>query len=97
MEKILTQEEVSDFLKAVPGWSESNSMLAKEFRFPAFEDGVDFVSKLVPFFNQEDHHPDIEIHYTRITFKLATHSAGGLTQKDLRSAEAIQAAYDNMP
>ena len=36
-----------------------------------------------------DHHPDIDIRYTTVTMKLSTHSAGGITRKDLELAAAI--------
>jgi 4a-hydroxytetrahydrobiopterin dehydratase len=39
-----------------------------------------------------DHHPDIDIRYTKITTTLSTHDAGGITQSDLRLAERIDRA-----
>ena len=37
-----------------------------------------------------DHHPDIDIRYTKIICTLSTHSAGGITQKDLDMARQIE-------
>jgi 4a-hydroxytetrahydrobiopterin dehydratase len=39
-----------------------------------------------------DHHPDIDIRYTKVTISLSTHDAGGVTQADLVLAEKIEAA-----
>ena len=39
-----------------------------------------------------NHHPDIDIRYTNVTFSLSTHDAGGITQKDLDLAKAIEDA-----
>jgi 4a-hydroxytetrahydrobiopterin dehydratase len=39
-----------------------------------------------------DHHPDIDIRYTKVTCVLSTHSAGGITQNDLTLATAVEAA-----
>ena len=36
-----------------------------------------------------DHHPDIDIRWDTVTLRLSTHSAGGLTDKDLSLAAAI--------
>ena len=36
-----------------------------------------------------DHHPDVDIRYTKVTCTLSTHSAGGITAKDFRLAEEI--------
>jgi 4a-hydroxytetrahydrobiopterin dehydratase len=41
-----------------------------------------------------DHHPDIDIRWTTVTFTLSTHSAGGLTAKDLRLATDIDRLVD---
>jgi 4a-hydroxytetrahydrobiopterin dehydratase len=39
-----------------------------------------------------DHHPDIDIRYTKVTCSLSTHSAGGITQRDFKLAEEIDKA-----
>lgn len=36
-----------------------------------------------------DHHPDIDIRYTKVRLALATHSAGGITAKDVKLAAEI--------
>ena len=36
-----------------------------------------------------DHHPDIDIRWTTVTFALSTHSAGGVTERDLELARRI--------
>jgi 4a-hydroxytetrahydrobiopterin dehydratase len=36
------------------------------------------------------HHPDIDIRYTKVHFSLSTHDAGGITQKDFELARAIE-------
>jgi 4a-hydroxytetrahydrobiopterin dehydratase len=40
-----------------------------------------------------DHHPDVDIRYTKITIMLSTHDAGGITQTDLRLAEKIEMVH----
>jgi 4a-hydroxytetrahydrobiopterin dehydratase len=40
-----------------------------------------------------DHHPDIAINYTRLTFSCSTHSEGGVTQKDIDLATNIESAF----
>jgi 4a-hydroxytetrahydrobiopterin dehydratase len=42
-----------------------------------------------------DHHPDIDIRYTKVTCSLSTHSAGGITQKDLDLAKKIDRAQES--
>ncbi|MBV8359392.1 MAG: 4a-hydroxytetrahydrobiopterin dehydratase, partial [Deltaproteobacteria bacterium] len=40
-----------------------------------------------------DHHPDMHINYTRVTFICSTHSEGGVTDKDIRLARQIEQAF----
>jgi 4a-hydroxytetrahydrobiopterin dehydratase len=42
-----------------------------------------------------DHHPDIDIRYTKITFTLSTHDAGGITENDLSLARTIETLTDD--
>ena len=46
-----------------------------------------------------NHHPDIDVRYTNITFSLSSHDAGGITQRDLDLAKAIEqaAGFDKKP
>ncbi|MGI8994559.1 MAG: 4a-hydroxytetrahydrobiopterin dehydratase [Nocardioidaceae bacterium] len=39
--------------------------------------------------DERDHHPDIDIRYTTVTFRLSTHSEGGITDNDVQLARAI--------
>lgn len=42
--------------------------------------------------DEMDHHPDIDIRYTKVTMALSTHDAGGITQADLDLAARIEEA-----
>ena len=52
--------------------------------------GIDFVAAVAKVAEAADHHPDIDIRYTKIVCSLSTHSAGGITQKDLDVAGKIE-------
>jgi len=51
-----------------------------------FSAAIAFVDRLAPGAERADHHPDILINYKRVTLTYATHSEGGLTDKDFASA-----------
>ena len=53
--------------------------------------GINFVAAVAKAAEAADHHPDIDIRYTKIICALSTHSAGGITQKDLDMAAEIEA------
>jgi 4a-hydroxytetrahydrobiopterin dehydratase len=82
----LTADQVADRIKTVEGWAVAGKALRKEYTFQDFPEAVLFVSALVPGAEDADHHPDIEIHYKRVVLTYATHSEGGITEKDFAGA-----------
>ena len=76
------------------GWSRRGDAITKTFQFRNFLTGIGFVSAVAKAAEAADHHPDIDIRYTKITCTLSTHSAGGITQKDLDMARKIDLAQE---
>ena len=72
------------------GWSRRGDVITKTFQFRTFMTGITFVTAVAKAADAADHHPDIDIRYTKITCTLSTHSAGGITQKDLDLAKQIE-------
>ena len=73
---------------AVEGWAEADGALERTFELPSFSDALAFVNRVGELAESEDHHPDIEIHYKKVTLRWSTHSAGGITDRDRKLAEA---------
>ncbi len=80
-------------LGSLPGWSRRGDTLVKSYQFPTFLRGIEFVNRVARAADSADHHPDLDIRYTRVTCTLSTHSAGGITQKDLDLAGEIERAF----
>ncbi|MGI8401900.1 MAG: 4a-hydroxytetrahydrobiopterin dehydratase [Gemmatimonadaceae bacterium] len=72
------------------GWSRRGDVITKTFQFRNFLTGINFVTAVAKAADAADHHPDIDIRYTKVTCTLSTHSAGGITQKDLDMAKQIE-------
>jgi 4a-hydroxytetrahydrobiopterin dehydratase len=83
---LLTPDQVAERIKTVDGWTVEGKSIRKEYTFQDFPEAVLFVSALVPGAEDADHHPDIEIHYKRVILSYATHSEGGITDKDFAGA-----------
>jgi 4a-hydroxytetrahydrobiopterin dehydratase len=90
---LLTSKEISAGLVRLPDWQLAGTAIRKQYRFAEFLAGIRFVERVAAVAEAADHHPDIDIRYTRITMTLSTHSAGGLTEKDF----ALAAAIDQLP
>jgi 4a-hydroxytetrahydrobiopterin dehydratase len=68
-------------------WSESEGALERTFAFKDFREALDFVNRVGELAEGEDHHPDIAIHYNKVTLRWWTHTAGGITDRDRELAE----------
>lgn len=69
------------------GWSEVDGALERTFAFKDFREALAFVNRVGELAETENHHPDIAIHYNRVTLRWWTHTAGGITDRDRELAE----------
>jgi 4a-hydroxytetrahydrobiopterin dehydratase len=89
----LSPEQITENLKALPGWERKGEAIAKQYAFKEFMDGIRFINRIAEIAEQMDHHPDMTINYRRITFTLSTHDQGGVTEKDVKLGEAIEREF----
>jgi 4a-hydroxytetrahydrobiopterin dehydratase len=82
----LTPAEVDAFIKGHSSWSVVNGQLERTFERPTFLDAIGFVRKVAELAEAQDHHPDIDIRFRKVTLRLSTHDAGGLTWRDTKLA-----------
>lgn len=87
----LSADEIDSGLSSLDGWKVEGKTIAKTFSFEDFAQSIDFVDHVASAAEEADHHPDIDIRFDKVTLTLSTHSEGGVTDKDLRLAEAIEA------
>lgn len=87
----LTEPEIQQALAALPGWALKGGLeITKPYTFKDFVEAMRFVNRVAALAEAADHHPDITIRYQRVILVLATHSAGGLTEKDVALARQIE-------
>jgi 4a-hydroxytetrahydrobiopterin dehydratase len=77
----------------LPGWSlaEGRDALRREFRFRDFSEAFAFMTRVALLAEVQDHHPEWSNVWNRVDITLTTHDAGGLSERDLRMATAIEA------
>ena len=83
---VLSDSAVEEQLQTLTGWQRAGNAIEKEFTFGSFPDAVAFAVRLAFEAESADHHPDILIRYKRVSLTYATHSEGGITQKDVDGA-----------
>lgn len=88
MAALLDDDEVRTALESLPGWSRDGDSLRRVA--PVADDQYDTVERAVAKVSDEvNHHADIEKGEGTMTFRLSTHSAGGITGKDVELAGRI--------
>lgn len=88
MPALLGDEDITAALEALPGWDRDDQALVR--RVPLADDQHDAVEQQVARVADElDHHPEISRDFGALTFRLWTHSAGGVTAKDVELAGRI--------
>lgn len=90
MQAKLTEAELTKALGSLPDWSRESGAIVKTFKFTKFADGIAFVGRIAKAADAMDHHPDIDIRYTKIRVALSTHDAGGVTEMDTKLAGQVE-------
>ena len=85
----LSQSDIDAALKSLAGWRLEGGAIVKTFTFAKFAEGIAFVQRIAVEADAMDHHPDIDIRYTKIRVALSTHDAGGITNMDVDLAGKI--------
>lgn len=87
----LSDSEIVDLLKAVPGWQHKrdNHTISRKFSFKNYYETIAFVNAVAWIVHHQDHHPVITIEYNRCNIEFTTHSTGNLSLNDFICAAQI--------
>ena len=93
MADLLTNEEIEAAVNVLNDWTaDDGKTLVRSVESKTFLDGIRLVATVAQVAEEMNHHPDIDIRWTTVTFRVSTHSEGGLTTSDLELARVIDAA-----
>ena len=83
-------------MDAPNGWQieDGGKAFVRTFRFKDFSEAFAFMARVALLAEKMDHHPEWCNVYNRVEVTLATHNAGGVTEKDLAMAKAMDAYAD---
>jgi len=91
----LTATEIEANLASMAGWTlsggDSDAAIEKTYRFANYYETMAFVNAQALIAHQQDHHPDLSVHYNRCVVRLNTHDVGGLSATDFDCAARIDA------
>ncbi len=86
----LDDEAIEAALRELPEWSREDDVLVRVVKRKDWRAAIALVDAVAAEADRRDHHPDLWVTgYRTVTFRLTTHSAGGITRRDLDLARAI--------
>ena len=79
------------------GWTldASGKALIRTFKFEDFSAAFAFLTRVALHAEKADHHPEFTSVWNRVDFRLTSHDSGGVTERDVRLAEAINGLAGN--
>jgi 4a-hydroxytetrahydrobiopterin dehydratase len=86
---LLSETELASALAELPDWSREGDAISRTVRCDSFRAAVELVNAVAAAAEAADHHPDIEIVWRRVTFRLTSKASGGLTSRDADLAATI--------
>lgn len=89
MPELLSDQDLGKALGTLPDWTREGSALVRTVELESFPQAIQVVNRVAEIAENNNHHPDIDIRWRTLTFTLATHSAGGVTAKDVDLAGTI--------
>ncbi|MGV9003235.1 4a-hydroxytetrahydrobiopterin dehydratase [Flavobacterium sp.] len=87
--KAYSINEIEESLKKVAKWKLVENSIEKKFQFKDFGEALSFIVKVGSVAEKQKHHPEILNVYNKVTLRLNTHDANGITEKDFLLASAI--------
>lgn len=87
-------ENTNGPIEAPKGWDQTEDRFHRAFSFDDFTDAFAFMTRVAAEAERLDHHPDWSNSWNTVTIDLVSHDVGGLTDRDVALAEAINGVID---
>lgn len=91
-----TDEQIREFTDEQKDWSVSDSKLHREYQFKNFVQAFGFMTQVALIAERSNHHPEWFNVYKKVIVDLTTHEAGGITERDIKLAHAMEKIFDRV-
>ena len=89
MAELLSADDVATAIGELEDWTGDPSAITRTAVLPSFPAAIDVVDQVAVVAEEMDHHPGMDIRWRKVTFVCSTHSAGGVTHRDIALAKRI--------
>jgi 4a-hydroxytetrahydrobiopterin dehydratase len=80
------QETLDQRVAELPGWEARDGALRKSYSFDDFAGAMAYANRVAGAAEEADHHPDMLVGWGKVELAWVSHSAGGITENDVRLA-----------
>ncbi|MCZ6806798.1 MAG: 4a-hydroxytetrahydrobiopterin dehydratase [Deltaproteobacteria bacterium] len=85
----LTEAEIAEHMKTLPGWELGEDRILRKFRFKNFVEAFGWMTSVALVAEGMNHHPEWRNVWATVEVELTTHDAGGLTESDMKLASKM--------
>jgi 4a-hydroxytetrahydrobiopterin dehydratase len=96
-ERVYSAQELAGGVPGLAGWHATDGGIVREYATDGWTTTMLLVNAIAFYAEAADHHPDLAVSWGRVRVTLSTHSAGGVTDKDLALARQIEAVAQWRP
>jgi 4a-hydroxytetrahydrobiopterin dehydratase len=89
-DRLYTPVELADHLRDLPAWTYRDGAIRRSYQTTGWSHTLLVVNAIGFLCEAADHHPDLTVGWNRVDVALHTHSAGGVTARDLETAALIE-------
>lgn len=72
-----------------PNWKEIKGELICDYKFKTYNDSIKFVNAVFKIAQKQNHHPQINIGYNKVTLSISDHEQGGISAKCHKFVDAV--------
>jgi 4a-hydroxytetrahydrobiopterin dehydratase len=87
----LSADAIRDALAQLSGWQGDETAIRRDFLFADFNEAFAFLTRIALLSEKMNHHAEWSGVYNKVSIRLSTHDAGGITERDIKMARAIDA------
>src|SRR6186997_3160876 len=88
----IDEEQIAEKMRELPGWYFEDGWIRRIYKSDGWHTTLMLVNTIGYLAEAAYHHPDLSVTWAKVTVKLATHSAGGITDKDFELARKFDEA-----
>jgi 4a-hydroxytetrahydrobiopterin dehydratase len=85
----LTEAEIAEHMKTLPGWELGADRILRRFRFKDFVEAFGWMTSVAIVAENMNHHPEWRNVWATVEVELTTHDAGGITERDIKLARKM--------